>query len=129
MKKVDKSLVISIIVILIIYIGSFIFTGHGLPCLIKKVTHLYCPGCGISRMFISIFSLDFYQAFRYNPLIFTLLILYLLFLLTNLILKILKYPLVRLNKGVYILLIIVTIAFGIMRNMSYFSYLAPTIVK
>lgn len=129
MKKVDKSLIISISVIILIYISHFLITGTGIPCLIKKFTHHYCPGCGITRMCMSILSLDFYQAFRYNPLVFTYLILYIIYITTNITRNHLKKPRISLNNGIYAILIIVAIAFGILRNLSNFSYLAPTIVK
>lgn len=129
MKKVDKSLIISISVIILIYISHFLITGTGIPCLIKKFTHHYCPGCGITRMCISILSLDFYQAFRYNPLIFTYLILYFIYIIINFIRTYLKKPRITLNNGIYVILILVAIAFGILRNIPNFSYLAPTIVK
>lgn len=42
-------------------------------CWFRKKLGLYCPGCGGTRMVQSILKLDFYQAFRYNPLVFVLL--------------------------------------------------------
>ena len=42
-------------------------TGIGIPCLFYTVTGLKCPGCGISRMLLSLLRLDFRAAFRYNP--------------------------------------------------------------
>ena len=44
-----------------------------IPCPFHFITGLYCPGCGITRMIKSILKLDFYQAFRYNQLLFILL--------------------------------------------------------
>lgn len=129
MKKVDKSLIVTLVVIILIYISSHLLTNAGIPCLIKKITHLYCPGCGISRMFISLFSLNFYQAFRYNPLMFTYLILFIVYVVVNLIRLRLKKKKLSLNIGVYAVLIIISIAFGILRNLPSFSYLLPTIVK
>ena len=46
----------------------------GIPCIFHELTGLYCPGCGITRMFFAIIELKFYDAFRYNPLVFILLI-------------------------------------------------------
>lgn len=129
MKKVDKSFLITICVIILIYIISILLTGSGFPCLIRKLTHLYCPGCGITRMFISLFTLNFYQAFRYNPLVFTYLIIYIIYCLINCIRVYFKKSKIPLNNGIYITLVIVAIIFGILRNIPYFSYLVPTIVK
>jgi hypothetical protein len=45
-------------------------TGWGFPCIFNKVTHLQCPGCGISRMILCLLRFDFAGAFRYNQGIF-----------------------------------------------------------
>ena len=50
-----------------------ILAGHPLvPCLFHTVTGLYCPGCGVSRMCLSILSLDFASAFKANAAVFLL---------------------------------------------------------
>ena len=38
-----------------------------------QITGLYCPGCGVSRMCLALFRLDFVSAFRANAAIFLLL--------------------------------------------------------
>ena len=53
---------------------------YSIPCVFNLITGYYCPGCGITRMFISIYKLDFYQAtvnnillgFSNNPQILTI---------------------------------------------------------
>lgn len=49
--------------------------GKGIPmvCPIYECTGLYCPGCGSGRACYSILHGQFYQAFRYNPLMVILL--------------------------------------------------------
>ncbi|MCF0137142.1 MAG: DUF2752 domain-containing protein [Oscillospiraceae bacterium] len=47
--------------------------GFGIPCVFHLVTGLQCPGCGVSRMFISLLSLDFAAALRYNAAVLCLL--------------------------------------------------------
>ena len=42
-------------------------SGYAIPCLYLATTGLRCPGCGITRMFLSMFRLDFAAAFDYNP--------------------------------------------------------------
>lgn len=49
------------------------FTGIGIPCIFHLITGLQCPGCGISRMFLSLFRLDFAAAFYYNGAVMCLL--------------------------------------------------------
>ncbi len=55
------------------YTLFFIYTGVGIPCVFKLITGLSCPGCGVTRMLISILRLDFHNAFLYNPVLFVLL--------------------------------------------------------
>ncbi len=81
-------------------------------------------------MFISIFKLDFYQAFRYNPLCFILLpiiipyILYLVYMwVFNKTNKINKYV-----DKVILVITVLLIIYGIIRNIDTYSYLRPTIV-
>ena len=47
---------------LLYYIVNIIFNIK-IPCVFNKITGLYCPGCGISRMFISLFSGEIKTAF------------------------------------------------------------------
>ena len=41
-------------------------TGRGIPCPIRLVTGLRCPGCGITRMILALSRLDLKAAFRAN---------------------------------------------------------------
>ncbi len=51
-------------------------TGFQLNCAFRSRTGLLCPGCGGSRMFLSLFRLEIGEAFRYNPFLFLCLILW-----------------------------------------------------
>ena len=115
-KKINLSLLF-IVGVLFIQKTKFYF-----PCLFQKLTNFYCPGCGITRMILSILKFDFYQAFRYNPLVFLLFITFfpLKLLLRNVSKKSKEY-------ASYLLLFVV-IFYGILRNVEFFSYLKPTIV-
>lgn len=97
--------------------------GIYIPCLFRKLTGFYCPGCGITRMFLSILQLDFYQAFRYNPLVFILFVGVILF-------KILRFNFSKKSKeyASYFLLVVV-IFYGVFRNIELFSYLKPTVIR
>lgn len=129
MKKIDKSLIIVLIILLIIYGICYLFTGTGFPCIFNKITNLYCPGCGITRMFVSIFHLEIYQAFRFNPLLFILLILSILYFIFNWIGNKVFNRQIIINDKIYIGLLVVVIVYWILRNIEAFSFLAPTIVK
>lgn len=48
-------------------------TGWAIPCLFREVTGYLCPGCGVTRMCLSMLQLDFAAAFSYNPALFLLL--------------------------------------------------------
>lgn len=68
-----KKTVIKYSVILGIAVAYLIFvlcTGLGIPCLFYEITGLKCPGCGISKMFISLIKLDVVSAFWHNPFLF-----------------------------------------------------------
>lgn len=48
-------------------------TGWGIPCVLFQTTGIYCPGCGISRMFKALARLDLTLAAQYNLLVLCLL--------------------------------------------------------
>ncbi len=61
--------------ILIVCVPYFVFTrvtGFGIPCVFRRTTGFMCPGCGATRMFISLAKLDFKSAFHYNSALFVL---------------------------------------------------------
>lgn len=41
-------------------------------CLFQRFLHLPCPGCGMTRAFKSVLMLDWKDAFRYHPMVFSL---------------------------------------------------------
>jgi len=88
--------------------------------------HIYCPGCGGTRMIKSIIHLEFYQAFRWNPLLFLFwwyigfMILYLFDII------ILSEKLTILYHKTIIVFCIIEILFAILRNTQMFNFLAPT---
>ncbi len=55
------------------YLLFILITGWGIPCLYHLTTGWLCPGCGISRMFLSLARGDIAAAFAYNPVMFCLL--------------------------------------------------------
>lgn len=44
--------------------------SFGIPCIFHLVTGLDCPGCGITRMFLSLLKGDVRMAFFYHPIVF-----------------------------------------------------------
>ncbi len=94
----------------------------GVPCIFFKITGLYCPGCGITRAIFSLMKFDIYQAFRYNMLIIILLPFAISYYIYIFIFKGKK----RIPKKVLNFLLIITILFGILRNIPEFEFLMPT---
>ncbi len=103
------------------------FTGWGLPCLITKITGKLCPGCGITRMAMALIEGDFALAARNNLLVLCLLPFGLFFWLRRTILYIKKGE-THSNKwelAVLLVLLVITVAFWILRNLPAYSFLAP----
>lgn len=80
LKKEQKDRLIKIVtktgilsVIAIAYAIFVHFTGWGIPCIFSLITKLQCPGCGITRMFLSLFKGDLMDAAKYNLLVLCLL--------------------------------------------------------
>ena len=117
-------------IILILYSVLFHF-GIVIPCVFHELTGLYCPGCGVTRMIFSLLKLDFYQAFRYNILVF-LFIPFILVCVIDFIIKKLNnksdYLYQNIDDKVWIILLIITLLFGVVRNIPIFDYLIPTMV-
>ena len=132
MKKY-KNIVISTIlfILLLIYVLVGDKINLYIPCPIKFITGLYCLGCGITRMILSILKWDLYQAFRYNPLVFILMPFIIFYFLEIFISKIYNKKSIckRIPDYVFYILIVILIVYGILRNIDMFSYLKPTIVR
>lgn len=114
----NKSKKEKIFLIFFFFLIGILIVLSQIKCPVRHIFHLYCPGCGITRMIISLLKLDFYQAFRYNPLIFILIPITLInmFLVKN----------KKIQNIIWYLLIIISLLFGVLRNISTFDYLAPT---
>lgn len=124
------------IIILIILCIFFIF-GYlhlynefhiGIPCLFHEITGLYCPGCGITRCIFFIIKGNIYEAFKCNQLIFFLLPFLLFYIFVKSYYYITNKENVLIKKipnCIYIILLIITLLYGILRNLSLFPFLRP----
>lgn len=119
MKKNIKECLILITFFLITLILYYL--NIPIPCLFHKITGLKCPGCGITRMFVSLLKLDIITAFNYNPLCFIYLILAILYLNYYSICIITKNKPKKINQKIWTILLIITILFGIIRNIPIFN--------
>ena len=114
-------LIILLVFLLIIYFGL----NFSIPCLFYEITNLYCPGCGITRMFLALLNFNFYQAFRYNPLVFILLILSIIYLIIKFILRKFRNINLRIPNYIWYILLVIVIVYGILRNIPLFDFLKP----
>ena len=119
----------NVLVIITFFLIIFITSRLNIRCPWINSLNIYCAGCGGTRMFISLINMDFYQAFRYNPLLFVTAILFLIYIISVFICKILKIKVLLFNKNHLITYLIISLLFMILRNTSTFSFLKPTIIK
>lgn len=110
-----------------LYVGLVRFTGRGLGCPIYAATGLYCPGCGVSRLFLSLLRLDFSRAFRANRLLFVTLPLMGALLGARVWRYVrrgsLETP--RWEERTWLALAGAFVLFGILRNLPGLGFLAP----
>ena len=91
-----------------------------IPCLFNLITGFKCPGCGISHMIVAFCRLDFRTAFLYNPLLFFILPILIIFYIVDRIYYICTGNRIIYGKKVTIfcyVLIALIIIFWIVRNI------------
>lgn len=128
MKNKIRLIIIIVSSIIILYVYKYIYETYniGILCIFHEITHLYCPGCGITRAIFSLLELNIKQALKQNLLII---------FLPLIIIYIINYIKIKLNKEnvdpskifpktIWYTLLIITITYGILRN--YLSILQPT---
>ena len=121
MIKKNEAIILGLIVIALSIFVYFKdpFSGPILPCIFNKITGLYCPGCGMTRAVNSCFKFEFYQALRFNALLFIMPI--------GLAAYYFAYHTKKLKiaKTILIVMIIIAIGYGVLRNLPPFEFLAP----
>lgn len=120
-KKKFKKVIYTNILLFILLIGYYLlnkYLGFKILCPFNALTGLLCPGCGITRCLFSIINLDFKKAFYYNQLVFVFLPFFIIIYLYNTYDYICerKKP-IKIPDKFGIFLIILTILFGIIRNI------------
>lgn len=69
MKKIPKKNIISYIKLILIFIAICMFLHFTkIGCPIKFLTGISCPGCGMTRAWLSVLHFNFSDAFYYHPL-------------------------------------------------------------
>ena len=71
--KQKLKLLLAVVFVGICYYIWILLTGLKIPCIFNELTGFLCPGCGITRMFMALFRLDFKSAFAYNKAMFFIL--------------------------------------------------------
>ena len=132
-KRLVKVIFIVVLLVLLAFVYRLIAMEYGfiVPCLFHEITGFYCPGCGITRMLFAILRLDFYQAFRYNALLFVALpfIGYCVFdYIIRFILNNENYFYRKISNRVWYFLLVIVLLFGILRNIPFFDFLTPTLI-
>ena len=131
MKKRIFNIVLILIICLVIFLGYFYLNnkyGFSINCAFYELTGYYCPGCGITRCLFAILRLKIYDAFMYNQLVFILLPFLGCFIGYRIYLYIFDKDdkiICKIPNYLWIMLLIVIIGFGILRNISYFDFLRP----
>jgi len=71
-KSKEKSSKIILLVLLIVYffVAYSVMNHYNISCVFKEIFGVPCPGCGMTRAFLSLMKLDIYGAFRHNIVIF-----------------------------------------------------------
>lgn len=102
--------------------------GVGFPCVFHEITGLYCAGCGMTRAVNALSKFEFYQAFRYNLfVVFALPFIAIYFLVEGY-----YWVLNRQNRFdsffrvTAVVVLVGLLAYGVLRNIPEFSWLAPT---
>jgi hypothetical protein len=96
------------------------------PCVINMTTGLSCPGCGMTRLVLSLVHGKVYQAFRYNIFFFiTLPMLFVLYIYqTYLYVK--EQRLSSWLDSTLLTYAVLEVAWGFIRNIEMFSWMLPT---
>ncbi len=106
-------------IVAVLYSIFYSITGMGIPCLFRLKTGLMCPSCGITRMFVSMFDLDFKSAFEYNRLMFVLLPFFVYYTIKGCC-DYVRYGTIIMKKAdniIFYAVIAIMIIFGIVRNV------------
>lgn len=94
-------------------------TGMTVPCIFKKITGLECPGCGITRVCMSLLRGHIAEAFSYNRFCFLAapVILYLIIKCDIKYIRTGNYLLSKPDTVISYMLIALAVVFAICRNI------------
>ena len=112
-RKIEKlkEKLIACALILAIAIAMYLLK---IPCLFKVVLGIECPGCGITRAYLSVLRLDFEAAFMYNKMFWAVPICFLFYLFDGKLFKN-KWVNIVLEGGIYLLVFANWILFKLLK--------------
>lgn len=120
-KRIYKALAVysAVCLVLLLYYIFVTATGLGIPCIIKKITHHDCPGCGNSRALIALAHFDIKAAAGYNLFVFAelLYVLYVCGYVTVRYIKTGRYEAVVKPAAVNIAFLIMLLVWWVARNL------------
>ena len=131
MNEKIKKVILPVLSVIALILGYYFLNrifALKIPCIFHKITNLYCPGCGITRCLFAVLQGDFKKAFRYNQLFFIIFPFWLIYYLYSTYLFIVNKENIVFSKVynvIWIVLLIIAIIFGILRNLSFFDFLRP----
>lgn len=117
------------IILILSIINLVIVLIFEIPCPWKRNFNIDCCGCGATRMIKALTQFKIYQAFRFNPFMFILLMIGIIYLIYVLICKIKKIKYYKIKNRDLLILLVLVILFTIVRNISGFEFLKPTYVN
>lgn len=126
-KKITKrGFIIFLFILTLVVLGLVFLCFINYSCPIHKFLKIYCPGCGGTRMLIDFLQGNFYQSFRWNPLLFLWFVILIVYFIVFIIVYIKKKILLVPSKKILFFILITLLLFMILRNIELFSYLIPT---
>lgn len=120
-KRFEKVLTVSgiLLAVGVLYAILCTYTSFRIPCLFRFLTGFKCPGCGVTGMCLSLLKFDFESAFLYNRIL-TLLMPFGAIIAACYVYRYIKSGEKMLSKSsriIVILMIIILLVFGIIRNI------------
>ena len=121
-----KGILITVLIVFVAIVNTFVLNAINYECPIFHYLNIYCAGCGATRMVIALLQGNIYQAFRYNPLMFILLILGIIYGIWMIIYYIKNKMILVPTLKIWLIIIGVMIVYMVLRNIPSFVYLIPT---
>ena len=104
----------------------FLILGNGNLCYLKATLGIPCPGCGLTRSYISLFKGDFNGALHYHPLFIVPPLIFLIIALHHIpIIKIKIINKLYNSKVFWISIIVLFLGVYIVRMILFFPRLEP----